>query len=230
MDMSVSERLLSRLRSAMALVFPSLSARIESLPSAIPDRMVEYGFVLRELESGKRLLDVGCTSPYNIIPIVLADQSWEVHGIDVREFRIHHPNFKFHLGDVRRTGFPDSYFDCVLAVSTVEHIGLRGRYSAAGDLEGDRTAILEIQRILRSGGNLLLTLPFGKPKIVGASHRIYDGKSLRMLVDGLTLMKGEFYVKGDDGYWLLCEEREAEKVEAPPAPDYAIACLKLLKP
>jgi SAM-dependent methyltransferase len=221
-----------KLREIVSRVFPQLSSRIETLsPQEIPDRMVEYPFVLRELnlENG-RVLDVGSTSPYNIIPLVLADQGLEVWGIDVREFKISHPNFKFIKGDIRETDFPDSYFDQIIAISTIEHIGLRGRYSSTMDLNGDRKAILEMMRILKRGGNILITVPFGRAKIVATSHRIYDGTRLRKLFDGLKIVKAEFYVKNESGYWLLCEESKAEFTDASLTKEYAVACLNLSKP
>ncbi len=225
-----ADQFLLWLRRTMALVFPSLSTKIESLPSVIPERMVEYPFIFRELRlTSGRVLDVGCTSPYNIIPIILADKGLEVHGIDGREFRIHHPNFKFHRGDIRKTGFPDSYFDCVIAVSTIEHIGLVGRYDSHLDLEGDKDAIQEIYRILKVGGNLILTVPFGKAKIVMPFHRIYDGKGLQKLTAGLTILKKEFYIKNNNGYWVKSEEGEAETIDGSLTQENPVACMNLLK-
>jgi SAM-dependent methyltransferase len=228
--MDVLYFLFNKLRYFLINYIPQLSTKIETLPSDIPDRMVEYPFVLRELnlEYG-RVLDVGCTSPYNIIPLFMADQGLEVWGIDFREFKIRHPNFKFIKGDIRKTNFPDSYFDRIIAVSTIEHIGLKGRYSSATDLNGDRKAILEMSRILMKDGNILITVPFGIAKIVGASHRVYGGERLRELIDGLKIVKAEFYVKNRNGYWVSCEESEAELVDASLTKEYAVACLNLLK-
>jgi SAM-dependent methyltransferase len=222
---------LNKLRVIMSTVFPQLSSRVETIASEIPDRMVEYPFVLRELNlKNGRILDVGPTSPYNIIPLILADKGFEVWGIDVREFKIRHPNFHFIKGDIRKTDFPDSYFDLITAISIIEHIGLKGRYSSTMDLNGDRKAILEMMRILKRGGNMLITVPFGRAKIVAASHRVYDGISLRKLFDGLKIVKAAFYVKSESGYWLLCEESKAELVDTSLTEEYAVACLNLSKP
>lgn len=228
--MTHTDRFLLWLRRTLGIVFPSLSTRIEHLSSDIPDRMVEYPFVFRELKiaSGK-VLDVGCTSPYNILPLILADKGLEVHGIDGREFRVRHSNFKFHQEDIRKTSFPDSYFDCVIAISTIEHVGLAGRYEAHFDREGDKNAIREICRIMKDDGNLILTLPFGKAKIVRPFHRIYDRKGLQRLTAGLTILSKEFYIKNNDGYWVKCGEREAERIDATLTQESAVACLNLSK-
>lgn len=229
---TLSNITLTKLREIMSIVFPQLSSRIETLSQmGIPDRMVEYPFIFRELRPARgRVLDVGCTSPYNIIPLILADLGLYVYGIDVRDFKIRHHNFKFIKGNILKTSFPDSYFDWIIAVSTIEHIGLKGRYSSTMDLNNDRKAILEMMRILKRGGNILITVPFGRAKIVRAFHRVYDGKRLRKLVDGLKITKAEFYVKNKSGYWLLCEESKAELTDATLTEEYAIACLNLSKP
>lgn len=192
--------------------------------------MIEYPFVLRglNLERG-RVLDVGCTAPYNIIPLVLADRGLDVYGIDIRDFKVKHPNFTFVKGRIEKTNFPSSFFDRVIAVSTIEHIGLRGRYSSKQDLTGDRKAILEIIRILKDDGKLLFTVPFGKAKISGPSHRIYDGAKLRQLIRGLTIVKKEFYFKNKAGFWESCEESVAELIEESLTQEYALACLVLSK-
>ena len=222
--------LFEKLRCMLRNYVPQLSSQIEALPSDIPDRMVEYAFVLRELNATSgRVLDVGCTSPYNVIPLILADQNLEVWGIDVRRFKVRHPNFRFCLGDITHTTFPDSYFDRIIAVSTIEHIGLRGRYTSKGDSIGDRRAMLEIARILKKNGSVLVTVPFGRSKTADASHRVYDALKLRELVRGLVVSKEEYYVKDKSGYWLQCDSANAESIDASGG-EYPVACLKLLKP
>jgi len=108
-----------------------------SAEAALPDgRMIEYSFVIGKLVSlaKGRLLDVGCVARLNLVPATIASLGWEVYGIDVRQFKFRFPNFHFVLGDITKTDFPDSFFDAVSAVSTLEHIGLKGRY---GISEGD---------------------------------------------------------------------------------------------
>jgi len=102
-----------------------------SAETAVPDsRMIEYAFIIGKLSllpKGK-VLDVGCTARLNYLPVALASLGWEVWGIDLREFKFKHPNFHFVEGDIRKTGFPDNSFHAVYALSTLEYIGLSGRY------------------------------------------------------------------------------------------------------
>jgi SAM-dependent methyltransferase len=51
------------------------------------------------------------------------------------------------LGDIRALQLPDRRFDLVLATDVIEHV------------DDDRAALLELRRVLRPGGYLLLTVP-----------------------------------------------------------------------
>lgn len=59
----------------------------------------------------------------------------------------------FSLQDARSLGYPDSFFDVVFAMSVVEHI--------EGD-EGDSQAVREMMRVLKPGGTLAVSVPFGE--------------------------------------------------------------------
>ena len=55
--------------------------------------------------------------------------------------------------------FPDENFDAVIAVSTIEHIGL-GAYGDPFQEGADARVVKEIHRVLKPGGRLILTTPF----------------------------------------------------------------------
>ncbi|MGE5197257.1 MAG: DUF268 domain-containing protein, partial [Deltaproteobacteria bacterium] len=127
-----------------------------------------------------------------------------------------------------KTSFPDDYFDAITAISTVEHIGVSGRYGAHEDMSADKKAIDEMQRILKSGGTILLTVPFGKAKIIKPFSRIYDGGLIKQLVGGLKIEKEEYYMQDSGDDWYKCSQEEAEGVEATDSKS-ALCALKLVK-
>ncbi len=100
-----------------------------------------------------RLLDVGCGD--GIFTRVLGEGFQEVYGIDVQEPFL--ANFREAVkSDVRfrvlnetasAMPFPDDFFDTVVTIETLEHIA---------DLPN---AAAEICRVLRGGGELLITVP-----------------------------------------------------------------------
>lgn len=160
---------------------------------AVPDgRVFEYAFVisrLSQLQPG-RLLDVGCVSRMNVVPVTLASMGWEVYGLDSRDWvptleKCGGVNFNFVLGDIRRTGFPNGFFDAVCAVSSLEHVGVDGRYGIKErDEEGDFRAMEEIGRILKDNGLLLATLPYGDSYSESVLNRVYDWERINRLCNG----------------------------------------------
>ena len=184
---------------------------------APPDgRLIEYPFVVAKLVSlaKGRLLDVGCVAKRNLVPGTFANLGWEVYGIDNRQFKFTFPNFHFVLGDITKTDFPDNFFDAVSAVSTLEHIGLRGRYGISkDDPEGDAKAVREIRRILRVGGRLLVTSPYGKEKRQTTLERVYDRDSLNELFSGWEINDKVLYSQDNEGLWVPVSEQEIQGME-----------------
>ena len=202
-----------------------------SAETALPDgRMIEYSFVIGKLVSlaKGRLLDVGCVARLNLVPATIASLGWEVYGIDVRQFKFRFPNFHFVLGDITKTDLPDSFFDAVSAVSTLEHIGLKGRYGISeGDPEGDAQAVREIRRILRRGGRLLVTLPYGIEKRQTNLNRVYNHDSLHELFSNWEIKDKVFYSQDSEGFWIPVVEEETWRLTKNKE---AIALLELALP
>jgi SAM-dependent methyltransferase len=100
-----------------------------------------------------------------------------------------HGKVIYHSMSMMNPKFPDNHFDYVFSMSSIEHINA-GKFKIKnldGDV-GDTQSILELCRILKPGGVLLLTTDYG-PKYMPPpaatiegqqyfSHRIYSWKSL----------------------------------------------------
>ncbi len=214
---------------SLAYRFVDLEASSEV---AQPDgRFLEYGFVIQRLMSvppGKAL-DVGCTARTNYLTPTLVLLGWDVYGIDLREFRFEHPNFHLVIGDIRATEFPDAFFDCVYAVSTIEHIGLSGRYGVdEHDPRGDARTVAEIARILRPGGKLLVTVPYGQREILRPQTRVYDRQALGELLTRWNFDVATYYTLDHErGVWQAAEEPAAAQTKHVLGKREALACLEL---
>lgn len=200
-----------------AFRFTGLFVNLDDVHKGLLDsRIIEYPFVLRKLTQllpGK-VLDVGCTDGGNFVAPTLAYLGWQVYGVDNREFRFEHPNFHFLQEDIRHSSFPDNFFDVAYAVSTLEHIGIAGRYGVREeDPEGDLRAVMETERLLRPGGTLVITVPYGQAAIVRPFNRVYDRARLQRLI-GAWLVKDEAYwLLNDQGRWQMVSEELAAKTE-----------------
>jgi len=106
---------------------------------------------LRMIE-GKDVLDVGCAA--GGLCKKMANMGFKVHGIDVLENSIKiakefssNPNITYEVRDILKQPFPDNSFDCITFLETIEHIENPGLF------------LREFNRILRSGGYLILSTP-----------------------------------------------------------------------
>lgn len=90
--------------------------------------------------------------------------------------------------------FPDENFDAVIAVSTIEHIGL-GAYGDPVQEGADSKAIKEIHRVLKPGGRLILTTPYcAEYRLApwrGGQERYYDETTLQRLLGSFEIIKKE---------------------------------------
>jgi len=122
-------------------------------------------------------LDVGCAeSSY------LAYLPAPADGIDSRACN-GLPLRQCFQGDIRTFTFPEKY-RTVLAVSTLEHVGLAVYGHDDDDVDnGDRAALEGCVNAVEPGGQVLLTVPFGEAGNFGWWRR-YNLAGLRALLDG----------------------------------------------
>lgn len=136
------------------------------LPTAgMTERVVEIPWVLSRYRGEQRVLDIGPAYAVTWYLRHLAGLGIpELHGVDLRPVRIR--GMRTATADVRRLPYPDAGFDLILCVSTIEHIGTAtdDQYGAeaASDQAGDVQALVEMGRVLRPGGRILITVPFGR--------------------------------------------------------------------
>jgi len=191
------------------------------------EREVEYRWVWKNLApKGSEILDVGCCE--SRLAEVLAHLGWQVVGIDIRECAPSlHPIY-IYKSDIRRTPILGR-FDQILAISTIEHVGMRAYGNTwLDEAHGDRMAILEMNRILCAKGDMLITLPFGSSK-GDYWIRYYNAATLHLLLWGFDY-EPTFYLKEGD-LWKECGEREAELMPSGEgALPNAIVCLRCGKP
>jgi len=162
----------------------------------------EWDFVLDNIiKPPARILDAGCARSLMIYE--LDHRGYETYGLDFTAYFERLPErIKFFQGDILHTPFPDKYFDCVIAVSFIEHVGT-GEYDAPTYDSGDLKAIAEIHRITKPGGQLLLTMPskewardFELRSNIAADFRGYNDEAIERLVKGHFVIRKKEYKMG----------------------------------
>ena len=217
------QRLLNRALSKLVLSGLKLRSRLLGGKLLVNERIVEYPQIFQWIRPGGKVLDIGCVT--SRMPMQLASLGYEVHGLDFRQYPFSHPNFNFHRADIFKWS-PEQSFDIVLLISALEHFGL-GDY---GDLvvpEADKLAVEKIFDLLSDNGQLIVTLPFGKPEVT-KKHRIYDMKRLKFLFSDFT-WKNQRCFKRIDDVWFPSSVEELEDVASSGMPPNGVMALNLIK-
>lgn len=180
----------------------------------VSERIVEYALVLANLglEPTKKvkILDLGCY--YSNFPIQLASMGYSVTAIDLMDYQLKHPNFKFIKGDITKKKLKPRSFNVVTSISTLEHIGLGFYKSDVKNKSGDKLAVEAIAKVLKNKGKFILTVPFGEKRI-DTVQRVYDWESLNDLLHGFEIKKYLFY-REKLGKWLPTSKKEAAKIKS----------------
>jgi SAM-dependent methyltransferase len=135
----------------------------------LDERIVEYPWVFRRLNPRGAVLDAGSTLN---VPGVLRRLEGRVERLLIFSLAVdeHHPQpwLGYALGDLRAAPFSDATFSQVVCISTLEHVGLDNALYTGGRSHREarptdfRRAVTEMRRVLRPGGELLLTVPYGR--------------------------------------------------------------------
>ncbi len=103
----------------------------------------------REVPEGGRVLDLGCAFGYGTAKIA---RHYETYGLDaspdyIRRARRAVPRARFAVGVAERLPYPDALFDAVVLLDVLEHV------------DDERRVVVEIARVLRPGGLLVVSVP-----------------------------------------------------------------------
>ena len=107
---------------------------------------------------------------------------------DYRPANLHLSNLNSKAADLLNLPFEDNSISSLSCMHTLEHVGL-GRYGDDLDYDGDLKGMSELERVLAPGGDLLIVVPIGKPKLVFNAHRIYSYQQILDQFSSLTLQE-----------------------------------------
>jgi ubiquinone/menaquinone biosynthesis C-methylase UbiE len=228
----------------------------------IDERCIEYPWLLSRLEPNlKCILDAGSVLNHDFILSNSCFSSRRLHLLTSAPEQncFWHKGISYIYDDLRRIPIRDDFYDAVVCVSTLEHVGCDNTaYTAeavysTSHLDDIEVVIRELRRVLKPGGTLLLSVPFGSYRHFRTFQQ-FDGSLLLRATKSFgdfSKHAETFYRYSSEGWQIatssdcaeckyvqwLAESRLAtpEQGRIPVEPDLAaaaraVACVELVKP
>jgi len=206
-------------------------------PNIAGERDVEWTFLSTEMPAGPgEAIDFGCENGY--LSLLAAQKGHHVIAVDLQQqhFRWRHPAVEFRLGDLLKLDLPRNHFDLAINCSSVEHVGIAGRYDITVEQkEGDIEVMERLADILKPGGLLLMTTPCGRDAVLAPWCRVYGTQRLLRLLAPFEIMKESYWIKNADNCWVPSDRETALNFEPryhafnPHGCAYALGCFVLRK-
>ncbi len=154
-----------------------------------------------------RHVDVGSS----VLTMSVLSATVDTIFVDYRPLKASLPGLASVAGNILNLPFPSGSIDSLSCLHVIEHIGL-GRYGDPIDPTGSVKAAAELQRILKPGGKLYLSLPIGRERICFNAHRVHSPNSVLGMFSSLKLIS--FSVVDDLGAFIEnSTTSSAEKLE-----------------
>jgi len=222
----------------------------ESLPRrygyALDERVVEYPWVLSRIAEAPTgyLLDAGSTLNYKqVIEFAgLKDKKIVIINLNPESDCFWQKEISYVFGDIRKMPFKDNCFDYINCMSTLEHIGMDNTIHTKDQKHKEEKlfdfekAISELKRVLKKGGRIFITVPFGKYQ--NFSHfQQFDSSRISRVLEIFEPQKHEInYYKYTKEGWNISDETSCRDVEYSKGPNddfgagaRAVACMELVK-
>lgn len=207
----------------------SCFAKGRSLPEGygigVDERCVEYPWLLSRLPSGPgRLLDAGSTLNYDFVLEHPALGQKKLHIVTLAPERYNYwsRGISYFYEDLRDIPTRDDYYDAVVCLSTLEHVGFdntlytgraTGNEVALEERPRDFLRVMdELRRVLKRGGKAFITVPFGKYQRLGWFQQ-FDLPTLSAALGAFgrtAAMRSTFYRYTEAGWVVATAESCAE--------------------
>jgi SAM-dependent methyltransferase len=217
----------------------------------LDERIIEYPWFFSRLpRHGGRLLDAGSVLNFSYIQSHpnLKSKNVFISTLAPENICFWRQGVSYVFEDLRNSCFRDNYFDWVASLSTIEHIGLDNTMLYTDDVTKNENysssymaAVMEYHRMLKPGGVLYLSFPYGKHEN-RKWFQIFDGAMIDEIIAAFQPSKHQaFYYKYESDGWRASTREEAKDatyfdIHTQPiydadyaAASRAVVCLELAK-
>lgn len=160
------------------------------------DREIEWTWTLGHVRRGPgRLLDFGSGNGMMALGASFAGNDVVAVDLEPEQYPFEPAAIEYVQGDFNELALGADPFDQILNCSTVEHVGLAGRYGSPDDPEGDLHAMEKMARMVKPNGNMVLTIPVGRDAVFAPLHRIYGQERLPRLLEYWEIREESYWAK-----------------------------------
>jgi len=153
---------------------------------SLDERCIEYPWFFANLSyDDKNILDAGSTLNYGYIinQPILRNSNLHIMTLVPEGHDFCQNGISYIYNDLRDIPIKDDYYDAIACISVLEHIGLDNTIFANNEAYNENNpedyvlAMRELRRILKPGGSLFLTVPYGTYQHYGMFQQ-FDRKLL----------------------------------------------------
>jgi SAM-dependent methyltransferase len=189
-------QLSQRLEAAAASGSSRSDGSMRSERNLAGDRDVEWSWTLAHVRSGPgRVLDFGSGNGLMALGAVFAGNAVVAVDLQAEQYPFDPRPIEYVRGDFNELEFEQESFDQILNCSSIEHVGLAGRFGAVDDPDGDLRAMEKMARILKRDGNMVLTVPVGLDGVYAPHHRVYGEERLPRLLEHWQVEEEIYWAK-----------------------------------
>ncbi len=195
----------------------SQRVRANGGPSLSGDRWVEWSFCMARLADGPgTTLDFG--ADIGFLSLAAAQRGHDVVALDREDVRPEytHPRVEYLHADVLARPLGDRRFDQIVNCSSVEHVGLPGRYGSGDEPDGDLEAMAVLAAALADDGRHILTVPVGRDGVFPPYHRVYGETRLARLLERYRIVEEQYWAK-EGRTWTATSRKRALATPSSPS-------------
>lgn len=229
--------------------------RQATLPAAygtkLDERCVEYPWFFSRLKNTEqRILDAGSSLNHPELLNLSLWQGRQLHITTLADEGQPSASIKpvYVYEDLRAMSYPNEFFDAIVCISTLEHVGMDNTLLYTQDpdkkeqeVQAYLKAMDEMKRVLKEEGTLYLTLPYGAHRNLGW-FQVFDEAMVNALVKRFSPRRSEIlYYKYTNRQWNVARREDCAQGyyvdihagdrynDDSPAASQCVVCLALTK-